>query len=53
MFEYSERKEVNPPLKNKIESLKEKLEVTEQKLKEKQKECRKTERYKNIGEEIK
>lgn len=52
MFGYSERKEVNPAFKNIIDSLKEKLEIAEQKLREKQKECRRTEKYMNIGKDI-
>ena len=52
MFGYSERKEINPALKDKIDSLKEKLEIAEQKLKEKQRECRRTEKYMNIGNDI-
>lgn len=51
MFGYSERKEVNPALASKIESLKKELEIAKQRLKEKQKECRNTEKYKNIGKE--
>lgn len=50
MFGYNERKQVNPVLTSKIESLKKELETANQKLKEKQKECRSTEEYKNIGE---
>jgi truncated hemoglobin YjbI len=51
MFGYKERKQVNPELINKIESLKHELENAKQKLKEKQKECRNTEYYKSIGKE--
>lgn len=51
MFGYDERRQVNPALASKIESLKNELEIAKQKLKEKQKECRNTEKYKNIGKE--
>lgn len=51
MFGYDERRQVNPALASKIESLKKELEIAKQKLKEKQKECRNTEKYKNIGKE--
>lgn len=50
MFRYNERKSVNPALNEKLETLKNELKIAENKLREKQKECRKTEEYKNIGE---
>lgn len=52
MFRYSERKEVNPAITEKLQTLREELEKAEQNLKDKQKECRNTEYYKNIEKEI-
>lgn len=51
MFRYPERKEVNPAITEKLQTLREELEKAEQNLKDKQKECRNTEYYKNIGKE--
>lgn len=51
MFRYPERKEVNPAIMEKLQTLKEELKKAEQNLKDKQKECRDTEYYKNIGKE--
>lgn len=51
MFRYPERKEVNPVITEKLQTLREELEKAEQNLKDKQKECRSTEYYKNIGKE--
>lgn len=48
MFGYVERRQVNPAFASKIESLKKELEIAKQRLKEKQKECRKTETYKEF-----
>lgn len=52
MFRHPERKEVNPVITEKLQTLREELEKAEQNLKDKQKECRNTEYYKNIGKEI-
>ena len=52
MFRYPERKEVNPAITEKLQTLREELEKAEQNLKNKQKECRNTEYYKNIEKEI-
>lgn len=52
MFRYSERKEVNPAITEELQTLREELEKAEQNLKDKQKECRNTEYYKNIEKEI-
>lgn len=49
MFGYAERKVVNPQITAKINELKEQLEIAKRKLKDKQKEGRNTEKYKNIG----
>lgn len=49
---YSERKEVNPAITEELQTLREELEKAEQNLKDKQKECRNTEYYKNIEKEI-
>lgn len=49
---YSERKEINPAITEELQSLREELEKAEQNLKDKQKECRNTEYYKNIEKEI-
>ena len=51
MFRYPERKEVNPAITEELQTLREKLEKAKQNLKDKQKECRNTEYYKNIGKE--
>ena len=48
---YSERKEVNPAITEELQTLREELEKAEQNLKDKQKECRNTEYYKNIEKE--
>lgn len=52
MFRYPERKEVNPVVEDSLKALRDELKRAEQRLKEKQKECRKTEYYKNIGKEM-
>ncbi len=49
---YSERKEVNPAITEELQTLREELEKAEQNLKDKQKECKNTEYYKNIEKEI-
>lgn len=48
IFGYDERKVVNPQITTKINELKEQLKIAQRKLKEKQKEGRNTEKYKNI-----
>ncbi len=53
MFGYAERRVVNPAITDTLQSLYTELEKAELKLKEKQKECRKTEKYKAIGKESK
>ena len=52
VFGYSERKRINPIAKAEIENLKNQLKDAENRLKKKRKECRKTEKYKNIGKEV-
>lgn len=44
-------KKCNPEITEKLKSLREQLKKAEQKLKDKQKECRNTEKYKSIGKE--
>jgi len=53
MFGYSERKKVNQEAKDHLDNLKEQLNDAEKALKKKRKECKNTQKYKEIGEKTK
>lgn len=53
MFGYSERKKVNQEAKDHLDKLKEQLNEAEKALKKKRKECKNTQKYKEIGEKSK
>lgn len=52
-FGYSQRQEVNPELQKEIDTLRNQLVEAEKSLKNKRKECKKTQKYMEIGEKTK